>query len=278
VSDYPPADPFASEDLPTRALLEELQAAQAAQDHLAVLNLTEALLRAGLNSSADIVHLLRGDAFMEQEDAARAAEHYRLAIAHGADDASVAWFKLGNALAAAGQRDEAALALGRAAEMEPQHPAVWLQLGYCLLELHQFQQAAQAFGNAGLLTDQLKGRYGLAWLHYAQARLCQCPEERLAETTAGLAELRAAVDAGELGPDPAQVGGVQALLQGGFPDPDFPFWHCWINPAFELARGTDLLQPPASPGWAELVAWPRDATGRFKILRDVLLDLPEWGR
>jgi hypothetical protein len=96
-------------------------------------------------------------------------------------------------------------------------------------------------------------------------------------TAQGFAALQAAVATGELGPDPGQVGAVQALLAGGYPDPDFLFWQAWINPAFALARGDDLLRPPANEDWAELVQWPRNADGRFRILRDVLIDLPEWG-
>jgi tetratricopeptide (TPR) repeat protein len=222
------------------------------------------------------VHLVRGDAYFDQQDCLAAAGEYRSAIAHGADDVSLAWFKLGNALAAAGRHEDAILALSRAAQLEPEHPAVWLQLGYALLDGAHFAEAELAFGNALKLTDGAKGHYGLAWLNYARARSAGCAEEQLINTAQGLAELRTAVSQGELGPELEQLGAVQALLTEAA-EPDFPFWHCWVNPAFELARGSDLLRPPASTAWAELLMWPRDSAGNYKILRDVLLDLPEWG-
>lgn len=273
----PSGDPFAGESPQVRALLDEARAAQEADDSARLVELTAQLLALPLLRCADIVHTLRGDAFLEQSDFEQAAGHYREAIAHGAEDFSLAWFKLGNALAGLGRPDDAAWALNRAAQLEPMHPAVWLQLGYALLEGRHFAQAELAFGNALKLTDGAQGNYGLAWLHYAQADGADCTEDKLRLTSQGFRELQAAVATGELGPEPEQLGAVQALLEGSIPDPDFPFWHCWINPAFTLARGDDLLRPPADPRWAELVMWPRTPDGSLRILRDVLLELPEWG-
>jgi tetratricopeptide (TPR) repeat protein len=267
---------FPDESPETLTLLAKLQAAVEVGDSATMLDCTQQLLASDLQRTHDVIHLLRGDAFTEQNDYAAAAEQYRLAIAHGADDASLAWFKLGNALAALRQPAEAVLALGRAVELEPGHPAIWLQLGYALLELKQFPDAAIAFTNAQALTGGEKGHYGMAWLHHARAPMEECTESKLAAASAGLRELREAIRHNEIGPEAEQLGAVQALLTD-WQEPDFPFWHCWINPAFELARGTDLLQPPASQAWAELVMWPRDVTGNFRILRDVLLELPEWG-
>jgi Flp pilus assembly protein TadD len=270
------ADAFPDEAPEARAALEALQQAAAGGDSVAVLDLTQRLLGLPLQRCADVVHLLRGDALFDQHDYANAVEEYRQAIAHGADDASIVWFQLGNALAAAGRHEEAALALVRAAQLEPEHPAVWLQLGYALLENRSYAQAELAFGNALTLTGGAKGHYGLAWLYYGRARSSACTEDALKDTALGLTELRAAVRSGELGPELEQLGAVQAMLtEAG--EPDFPLWHCWINPAFELGRGTDLLEPPANAVWAETVMWPRDRAGAFRILRDVLIDLPEWG-
>jgi len=277
VAEHDFEDPFPGESVAVRALLDLAQAAAENGDSVVLLDLTEQLLDLPLENCADVVHLLRGDAYFDQQDYAPAASAYREAIAHGGEDVSLIWFKLGNALAASGNHAYASLALIRAAQLEPQHPAVWLQLGYTLLEDQHFAQAELAFGNAMQLTGEEKGHYGLAWLHYARASSSGCTEDALKDTSLGLTELRAAVKHGELGPELQQLGAVQAMLTNSV-EPDFPFWHCWINPAFELARGTDLLKPPANVGWAELVMWPREADGKLRILRDVLLELPEWGR
>jgi tetratricopeptide (TPR) repeat protein len=265
--------PFADETPRVQALLEQAREQQESGNSAGLILTTGELLGCPLARCADIVHTLRGDAFLEQGDFVAAAEHYRSAIAHGAEDFSLAWFKLGNALAGLGRVDDAAWALNRAAALEPDHPVVWLQLGHALLEGRHYAPAELAFGNALKLTDGAQGNYGLAWLHYAQADGAECTQERLRLTSQGFRELQAAVATGELGPEPGQVGAVQALLE----DPDVPFWQCWINPAFALARGDDLLRPPASAAWAELVQWPRDPQGGFRILRDVLLELPDWG-
>lgn len=276
-STVPGEDLFGDESAEVRELLAQAREKQSAGDSAALIGLAQQLLELPLQRCKDVVHMLLGDAQLDQGDFAAAAEQYRQAIAAGADEFSLAWFKLGNSLAGLGQSEDAAWALNRAAQLEPEHPGIWLQLGYALLESRHLPQAGLAFDNALKLSDGAQGNYGRAWLSYLQADAATCSEDKLRLSSQGFRELETAVATGELGPDPAQVGAVQAMLDQGYPDPDFPFWHCWINPAFALVRGDDLLRPPANPHWAELVQWPRNPDGSFRILRDVLIDLPEWG-
>ena len=254
------ADVFPGESEEALALLEECRQAHSRGDSAELIALTERLLELPLVRSTDLVHMLRADALFEQSRFDDAAESYRASIAHGAEDFAMAWFKLGCAFAAEAKFEDAALAFWKAGELEPNEYMHRLQMGFALLELERFTDAERVFEQVLSMSSGRRGNYGLAWMHYACAALADDVEAERRENARGFAELAAAVRAGELGEE-----GVA----------DFPWWHAWINPAFEKQRGTELAKAPLDPAWAELVNWPKDGD-TLRSLRDVLLDQPEW--
>ncbi len=252
--------PFADESPEVQQLFEQARSLLEQGDSAALIGLTERMLELGTQSSDDVVYMLRGDAFFDQRRVLDAVQCYQQCIASGAIEFAVAWFKLGSAFAANRQYEEAALAFSRAALLEPEHWLHRLHQGIALLEHGSLDEAEALLQWVVETTNGQKGNYPLAWLLYTRAAGGHCSEGGTTDATRGLLALRDSVAAGELGPEDTA---------------DFPWWHCWINPAFDSAKGDNLLAPPRDTRWAALVNWPREGT-EYRKLRDVLIDFPEW--
>ncbi|MCB1219958.1 MAG: tetratricopeptide repeat protein [Planctomycetales bacterium] len=252
--------PFADESPAVQALFEKARALMEQGDSAGLIGLTDELIALGTRSSDDVVYMLRGDAFFDQRRILDAVQCYQQCIASGAIEFAVAWFKLGSAFAANRQYEEAALAFSRAALLEPEHWLHRLHEGIALLEHGALDQAEAVLSWVVQATNGQKGNYPLAWLLYRRATSAHCSEGGTTDASRGLLALRDSVAAGELGPEETA---------------DFPWWHCWINPAFDSAKGDNLLAPPQDTRWAALVNWPRNGV-EYRKLRDVLIEYPEW--
>lgn len=256
----PEQPPFADETPELQALFAEARDLLERGASAELITLTGRMLEQGSENSDDVIYMLRGDAFFDQRRIADAVACYQQCIASGAIDYAVAWFKLGSAFAANRQYEEAALAFSRAALLEPEHWLHRLHQAVALLEHGNYDEAEKILLWVVEATHGQKGNYPLAWLLYKRAVSAHCSEGGTTDASRGILALRDSVAAGELGPEETA---------------DFPWWHAWINPAFDSAKGENLLAAPQDTRWAALVNWPREGPG-YKKLRDVLIDFPEW--
>lgn len=97
---------------------------------------------------ADVAsHLAEGERALEEEDSARAAEHFRAALALDPDSA-VARSKLGAALAHAGEHAAALETLRMAIERHPTYAPAYSNLGNVYREMGRLDDAIAAYRRA----------------------------------------------------------------------------------------------------------------------------------